>query len=73
MPDSGILTLMDMVNGVGAITIFLTLVGSTISLYLYDIRGEVALSRAFDRVLFVIFAIGFAVINLLIPLAGFAH
>ncbi len=73
VPDSGILTLMDMVNGVGAITIFLTLVESTISLYLYDIRGEVALSRAFDRVALIIFAVGFTVINLLIPLSGFAR
>jgi hypothetical protein len=73
VPDSGILTLMDMVNGVGAITIFLTLVQSTISLHLYDTLGEEALSRAFDRLSFVVFAAGFAVINLLIPLAGFAR
>lgn len=73
VPDSGILTLMDLVNGVGAITIFLTLVVSTISLHLYDIRGEVALSRAFDRVAFIVFAVAFGIINLMIPLAGFAR
>lgn len=70
VPDSGILTLMDLVNGVGAITIFLSLVGSTISLYLYDIRGEEALSRAFDRLVLVIFTVGYTVINVMIPLAG---
>lgn len=73
VPDSGILTLMDLVNGVGAITIFLTLVVSTVSLHLYDARGEVALSRALDRVAFWVFALSFAIINLMIPLAGFAR
>jgi len=70
VPASGVLTLMDMVNAVGMITIFLTLVQSTISLYLYDHRGEVVLSRLFDRVSAVIFGVGFLVINILIPLAG---
>ena len=70
VPDSGIFTLMDMVNGFGAITIFLSLVQSTISLYFFDIREEVALSRAFDRVSFVIFAVAFTVINVMIPFAG---
>lgn len=69
-PDSGIMTLMDMVNGIGMITIFLTVVQSTISLYLYDILEEVPLSRLYDRVSLVIFATGVLVINILIPLVG---
>lgn len=73
IPDSGVFTLMDMVNGVGALTIFLTLVQSTISLYIYDIREQVALSRAFDRVSLVIFATGFTVINVMMPFAGFVR
>jgi len=70
VPDSGIMTLMDMVNGIGMITIFLTVVQSTISLYLYDILEEVPLSRLYDRVSLVIFATGVLVINILIPLVG---
>lgn len=68
--DNGVLTLMDMVNGIGLITIFLTLMQSTIFLHLVDNRGEVALSRLFDRVSVVIFGVGYLVINILIPLAG---
>ena len=70
VPDSGVLTLMDMVNGFGIIIIFLTLVQSTVSLYLYDIRGEVALSRRFDQVSIVIIGVGCLVINILFPLLG---
>jgi hypothetical protein len=67
VPDSGVLTLMDMVNGIGMVTIFLTLVQSTISLYLYDIRGRVRVSQVFDRVSLVIFGVGLVVTNILIP------
>jgi len=73
VPDSGIMTLMDMVNGVGMLTIFLTVVQSTISLYLFDICGETALSRLYDRLSLVIFASGFLVINILIPVFGFVR
>jgi len=70
VPDSGILTLMDMVNMAGMLTIFLTLVQSTISLYLYDIRGQVEVSRLFDRVSVVIFGVGIVVFNVMIPWVG---
>jgi hypothetical protein len=70
VPDAGALTLLDMVNGVGMIVIFLSLLQSTISLYLFDIRGQVALSRLFDRVSFYLFAAGLLIINLLLPWAG---
>jgi hypothetical protein len=66
-PDSGVMSLADMVNGFGMGTIFLTLIQSTLSLYLYDIRGEEALSRLLDKVSGVVFAIGYTVVNILIP------
>jgi hypothetical protein len=44
------LTLVDVVNRLGLITIFLTLVQSAISLYLFDTRGLEKLSRFFDHV-----------------------
>lgn len=70
VPDAGVFTLMDMVNGVGMITIFLTLVQSTISLYLFDIRDNVALSRAFDKLCFVLFTLGSVTIHILLPTSG---
>jgi hypothetical protein len=47
-------TLTDMVNILGLVTIFLTLVQS-ISLYQYDSMGLEKLSRFFDRVSFAVF------------------
>jgi hypothetical protein len=70
VPDIGAMTLADMVNIVGIVTIFLTLLQSTISLYLYDRKGKVALSRLFDRVSFVVLLAGYVIINLALPLAA---
>lgn len=70
VPDIGTMTLADMVNVVGIVTIFLTLLQSTISLYLYDRKGKEALSRLFDRVSFVVLLAGYLVINVALPLAA---
>ncbi|MFZ6028870.1 MAG: hypothetical protein ACOYYS_14235 [Chloroflexota bacterium] len=67
LPDSGAMTLTDMVNGIGMGVIFLTLLQSTISLYLYDRRGMQALSGLFDRASFVILATVYLIINIAIP------
>jgi hypothetical protein len=70
LPRASGLTLTDMVNGIGLATIFLTLVQSAISLYVFDTMGRERLSRLFDRVSFAAFLIGYAVINLVLPLAA---
>lgn len=70
LPDTAVVSLADMVNGLGMATIFLTLVQSALSLYLYDIRGEEALSQRLDRVSRVIFAVGYVGINIAIPIAA---
>lgn len=70
VPDTGVMTLADVVNQVGIVTIFLSLMQSTISLYLYDRRGKERLSRLFDRVSFVIFLAGYTGINLVLPWAA---
>jgi hypothetical protein len=67
LPDSGAMTLTDMVNGIGMGVIFLTLLQSTISLYLYDRRGLEALSGLFDKVSFVVLAVVYIIINFAIP------
>jgi hypothetical protein len=67
VPDTGVMTLADIVNNVGIVTIFLFIMQSAISLYLYERKGKVALSRLFDRVSFVIFLAGYVLINLTLP------
>lgn len=69
LPAADRVTLTDMVNLVGLVTIFLTLVQSTISLHLCD-TGKWRLSRYFDRLCFSIFVLGFLTVNLLLPLAA---
>ncbi|MGI8898657.1 MAG: hypothetical protein ACR2IB_09720 [Pyrinomonadaceae bacterium] len=70
VPDTGVMTLADIVNHVGIVTIVLSLLQSAISLYLYERKGKKTLSRLFDRVSFVIFLAGYLVINLVLPWAA---
>lgn len=70
VPDTGVMTLADIVNHVGIVTIFLSLMQSAISLYLYEKKGKKTLSRLFDRVSFLIFLPGYLVINLVLPWAA---
>jgi hypothetical protein len=70
VPDTGVMTLADIVNHIGLVTIFLSLMQSAISLYLYERKGKKTLSRLFDRVSFVIFLAGYSVINLVLPWAA---
>jgi hypothetical protein len=68
--DNGNLSLLDIVNNIAMITIFLTLVESAVSLYFFDIRHNVALSRSLDRISFFIIVIAYTVINIFIPIMG---
>ena len=70
VPHTGVITLADMVNLVGIVTIGLSILQSTISVYLYDSKGREALSRLFDRVSFAIFLVGYVLINLALPWAA---
>ena len=70
VPDTGVMTLADIVNQVGIVTISLSLMQSAISLYLYEMKGKKKLSRFFDRVSFVIFLAGYSVINVVLPWAA---
>ncbi len=72
VPDTGEFTLADVVNAIGILTILATLVESTISLYLFDRRGEEALSRKLDRVAFSIMLPCFLGVNLLLLIAASA-
>ncbi|MFN2513177.1 MAG: hypothetical protein ABR568_17360 [Pyrinomonadaceae bacterium] len=70
VPDTGVMTLADIVNHVGIATIFLSLLQSAFSLYLYEKRGKKIISRLFDRVSFVVFLAGYLLINLVLPWAA---
>lgn len=63
VPDTGVLTLADLINDVSILVIFLTLLESTISLYFYDRKGNEAVSRLFDRVSFIILLAAYVLIN----------
>lgn len=70
LPQSDRLTLADMVNTTGLVTIFLILVQSAISLYMEDTLGQVRLRRIFDNVSFAIFLFGYLAVNLALPLSA---
>ena len=70
LPPQGRFSLTAMVNALGLATIFLTLVQSTISLYIEDTMGRGKLRRFFDKVSFAVFVIGYTATNLLLPLAA---
>jgi hypothetical protein len=70
VPDTGEVALADIVNGIGIVTVLVTLIASTISLHLYERLGEVDLSRRLDRVSFRIILTGFLAANLLLVLPG---
>ena len=70
VPDTGELALADVVNLLGTLTILVTLVESTFSLYLYDICGEQALSKRLDRMSFKVMLGGFLGANLALILAA---
>jgi hypothetical protein len=68
LPHSSQISLASMINGIGLLTIFFTLVQSTISLHLFDTRGREKLSRFFDHMSFAAFLIGYLAVNLTLPL-----
>lgn len=66
LPGTSQASLADTVNSVGIFVIFLTLVQSTIALYVYDIQDNPALARKFDKASALIVPPAYALINLLI-------
>lgn len=70
LPVADRLTLSDMVNRASLLTIFLVLVQSVISLYIFDTMGRERLARIFDRVSFALLLAGYVAVNLALPLAA---
>jgi hypothetical protein len=70
LPIADRASLADMATGIGLMTIFLTLVQSAVSLYIFDTRGQEKLSKVFDKVSFVVLILGYVIVNVLLPLAA---
>lgn len=70
IPDTGTMTLSDIVNGLGAGMILVTVIQSTVSLHLYERLGAEALSRRFDQLSFAVLSIGYVTLNLALPMAA---
>ena len=70
IPKTGIMTLADMVNDIGLLLILITIIESTISLYIYDIKGEKQLSKKLDRFSFITLIIIYIIVNAIIIIAA---
>ena len=73
VPDTGVLALADIVNGVGIAVILLSVIQSAISLHLFTIRNAEAVSRAFDRISFAIILPGYVLLNLALPFGAISR
>ena len=70
LPNTGVMSLADIINVMGTITILLTLVESTISLYLFDHKAKKILSRRFDALSFYIILAGYVSLNIALALTA---
>ena len=73
LPYGNAPTLTDAINFVSLLTIFLILVQSVVSLYIYDTLGREQQSILFDRISLVIFLVGYLALNVSLPMAAFSH
>jgi hypothetical protein len=70
LPVSANISLVDMAGATGLVTIFLILVQSAVSLYIFDTKGQERLSRFFDKVSFAVLLLGYVILNILLPFAA---
>jgi len=72
LPNTEIVTLRDIVIGVGLLTIFLTLVHSAMALFLWERRKMEEYSHRMDNVMFCIFLVAYLLINTMLPVVAMA-
>ena len=70
LPGIGRATLTDMVNGIGMVTILLTVFASIISSHLAETNGKIKTARAFDRISLVVFSVSFITVNVAIAISA---
>lgn len=69
-PQSSLIGLMDLVSAVSIVTILLSLLSSTIALWLHERHQRPALAYRFDRILLPIFLIGYGLVNVTVAVAA---
>lgn len=72
LPDTGSMTLMDKINGLGPVTIFICMIQTVISGRFAN-RGEAEFSRLFDKISFGLITVAYLVLNVALPLAAQIH
>ena len=70
IPSSGQFGLVEYVTFLGLFTIFFSLVATITSIYLWAVRGDKELSRAFDLVTVGLAGIGYVAVNIILPLSA---
>ena len=70
LPNTGVMSLADIISIIGTITILLTLIESTISLHLFDRKDKKMLSHRFDRLSFYVFLPGYIIFNISLLMAA---
>ncbi|MDH3973144.1 MAG: hypothetical protein OEV42_02585 [Deltaproteobacteria bacterium] len=70
LPGAGLRTMTDMINGLGMTTIFLTLLGTIISMLITNKDGEGALAQKVDRLSLSIFVAGYVLVNAVVALSA---
>jgi hypothetical protein len=70
IPSSGQFGLVEYVTFLGLFTIFFSLVATIASIYLWTVRGDKELSRAFDLVTVGVAGLGYIAVNIAIPLSA---
>lgn len=70
LPDAGILTMTDIINGVGMGTIFLTLIHSAIALHMLHRDYSPAAIRRFDDLGLLAFGVGYVATNVTLALCA---
>ncbi|MBM3441733.1 MAG: hypothetical protein FJX89_03420 [Bacteroidetes bacterium] len=72
IPNTGELSLTDLINLVGTCMILLTLIESAISLYIFENQGKHELARKYDRYSFIIILTLYILLNVALAVAAIA-
>lgn len=71
LPSSGQFGLAEYVSFLGLFTIFVCLLVSVVSMFVWHVVGDKALSRALDRVALLVIGAGYVAINIVLPVSAF--
>ncbi|GIL40156.1 hypothetical protein [Roseiterribacter gracilis] len=70
IPSAGQFGLVEFVTFLGLFTIFFSLIATIVSIYIAAIKGDKELSRSFDMVTLTVAALGYIVVNIVLPLSA---